>query len=333
MTTACLKNYVGIGDTLYLTIGIKEILKDYDEIVLTTPVAILLRGMIPGIKFVDPTPNNSHLMTVPPEFDLMTRPHYQPFLTGMRGMNLLETWPEDEVTHWCSGNGEGFLEGRFYQEQMVVNDVARRLESEPGPFKMSFVDRDACADQAVEQWFHNRNLDPSKTIVMHTHWRGWNFKELPWYHVFSTHIVHDHVMVKARQVVESMGYKIIDMEFPWPLTLGVFHDIPVLNSFGPGGFWSTCAAIRMCRGVIMQGSCRLLPLAQHFQKPTLVFRQGGHPLKHLNWPKLDCPQFVECQPEQFHHCGQAICEECWHNNVTDEQIEHSIETMLSVSAN
>jgi len=320
--TAILRPYLGLGDSMYLRISVKKMLERYERVFICTPMPKIFSD-IPGVMLLDPTkPGNRKYMDYDPIlFDPYILPHYMEFIYDKHMPAFSDYLLRDQLissdhVFRCMGSGEGYQDGNFYMEMMVerICDELKASDTVPSmniptPLPHHF--------KMAEQWFIKNSIDPKKAILFHSLWRGFD-SDIP------TRSINDEQWAYIRNDLENHGYALFDAERSFTGLYSVFQDIPFIQTTGWEGLMVCFAAIHMCAGVVMQNSCRLLPMAQDIQKPTIVCSQGASPLKCLNWGKAFHKLFIELEPEHPHGCMQNWCSDCKNNNVSKEQISKAV---------
>lgn len=330
MKSAGVSMYVGIGDFLYSTIGLRHLMETHDRVYVATPYAMILSGRDRLVR-MNPLKCSHEWLSLAQTCQLQRWPHKAPFLIINEVGNHydIESLDPEYITHRSSSNGEGYFCGNYYPEQCIADGVSDALKAGEGPYRMMFNDYASLWEPAARQWMDRYGLDPHKAILFHVLQTNLMNQTQP----RPTRAVNDEVMVTARKYLESHGYQVFDADLTPSRSAPSKHfsDMPYAHTFGYDGLLLNMALTRICRAVVMQGSCRQLPMAQHYRKPTLVFNQGARDTNALNWHKLDCPPFVSCQPERLHHCSVTFCDECRRRTIPEEKIIEACDRMLAIS--
>lgn len=312
--------YIGIGDSMYLRISIKKLLETHNEVFLCSPFPRMFQDL-EGIRLLDPSlPGNRKLMRYDPvHYDIFKIPHF----TEM----IFDRWTPDfhdrlflskdikpEHRYQCMYDGSGLKGDRFYAEMMVDGVFQSIRESNVPP--MGLREPDDRQVEITRNWFYERGIDPSKAILFHSTWRTLGHTESD-VHVRS---MNDAQWLDLRRTLEEMGYQLFDTERLTTGLISFLPDVPVMHTSGWDGLMTTLSAVKMCSGVVLQGPCRLLPVAQNYQKPTIVCSQGYSKLCHFNWEEAFGKLFIELEPDEPHACLQSFCKECRSRTFTPDAI-------------
>lgn len=330
MRSAGASLYVGIGDFLYSTIGLRHLVETHDRVYVATPYAKLLKGRDRLVR-LNPLKCVKKWLCLDQHFELRRWGHLAGFLIQNEKGNHYDMEFQDPefITHRSSMNGEGYFCGNYYPEQCIQGGVSDALKAGKGPYRMMIADHSKLWEPAARIWLDRFGIDPKKAILFH----ALSVNLLNMRQPRPTRAVSDETMLVAKDYLESLGYQLFDADLVGSRSAPSKHfaRMPVAQTIGYDGIFLNLALTKICRAVVMQGSCRQLPMAQHYKKPTLVFNQGARDTRCLNWHKLDCPPFVACEPERLHYCAVTFCDECRRRTIPKDKIIEACDRMLAIS--
>ena len=320
--------YVGIGDVLCLTPSIQQALKSYDLVYVATPVGGLLRDC-------------ERIITLDPEIygDLVNAnwqvPHLSQIVDETRLMypdvfkrvSLVEI-AESQPLH-LMGNGEGCARGNYYMEEMILGINSEMKESE-SPYDILMSEPSSAAKTVVLDFFAAHGIDVDRAVLFYypsgcVAERG-IVRNLP------TRAVRDDTWSYVKNVLTEAGYHLFSVDNIGSHDNGsrecYYEDVPVLNTSGILGLEASLHAIMVSRGVALQNSCRLLPMAQKAKKHILMGIQGGISLDNHCYPKVKGYTIHKLEPDVIHWCFLTECPACHHNKIPESKVQSVTKSFL-----
>lgn len=335
MKRAILTMPLGLGDNMYITISLQDMVKNFDEIIIPTPYPKWFQWD-DRIKCVDPR-RNLKLIHGMMDYGVIQKAHaageeplgfcYAPVIEYVQCYDDMpddsRVTVEDPPTHGTHP-GHGYIDGLYYARDMVFPDVHAQLNGRGYHVKLSSMD-DRSTDERAASWMKSNGLAPERSVLIDTV-HQYNGIERTLYNS-----IRNYAIRKVADILQSNGFSLFEAKHPTMISdEPIIPGLPCFISTGYDGMAMVSSLIKLSRGVVLQKACRYLPLAQMHNKPMMVGRQGGFPLRAHNWPALTSPMFVELTPDDYHMCRLVQCDTCFNREISDHTIKHRTDSLIKM---
>lgn len=314
----CLVTKIGdyaIGDSIYANIAIRYLSQRYHKIFTWHPLPSLFSN-IQNIHWINPASFAEHVFSRSDALSSIWMKYAAENIDDI--CSPMEVSYDDHIDVFTRlGNGEGFRSpGYYYPEKTISGDVSEWIHRDTASHSIYTPEPSHEMLNYARLWMKHHGVDFSKPVIyLHPTWRGPNRSQL------QSRSALDSDFSKLKQTITSyLNPSYVDAEVQLPNLHSPYPETPAFPLAGVNGVRYTKAVMSLCDGVALQGSCRLLPIAQSCEKPVLCMNRGGHNLRVLNWPRFTHKPFIEVEPETVHECNPCgVCEHC-----SDVEIGHII---------